>query len=186
MAGVRRPERFRQITHTVKVKNSDGEAKEGIDKAQVEEVKLVFDNLKAVEVVMKEDIPEGFKAHNTHLFTVENILADGWHDKYKSRLVAHGNEQDATLYTDRSLPTASIHAIFTCLTVTACNPDYVVGKLDVKGAFIQTEMIQCQGKLRDMILKVRPDLAKYIRRDRVLYSKLLKALYGCVQASRLW
>jgi len=192
MAGVKKPARFRQITHTAKVKNSIGEEKEGIEKAQVEEIKLVFDNLKAVEVVMKEDIPEGFKAHNTHLFTVENFLADGRHDKYKSRLVAHGNEHDAMLYTDRSSPTASIHAIFTCLTVAACNPDYVIGKLDVKGAFIQTEMsgtpvyIQCRGKLRDMILMVRPDLARYIGRDRVLYGKLLKALYSCVQASRLW
>ena len=67
MAGVKKPARFWQITHTAKVKNSIGEEKEGIEKAQVEEIKLVFDNLKAVEVVMKEDIPEGFKAHNTHL-----------------------------------------------------------------------------------------------------------------------
>jgi len=188
-AGIKRPAHLRQITHTAKVKNNDGAVKEGIKKAQAEEIKLVFNDLKAVEVVMKEDIPEGVKAHNTHLFTVEKFLADGRHDKYISRLVAHGNEQDTTLYTDRSSPTASIHAIFSCLTVAACNPEYVVGKLDVKGTFIQTEMsgtpvyIQCLGKLRDIILKVRPDLARYIGRDRVLYGKLLKALYGCVQAS---
>jgi hypothetical protein len=42
--------------------------------------------------------------------------------------------------------------------------------------------IQCRGKLKDMILRVRPDLAKYVGKDRVLYGKLLKALYGCVQA----
>jgi hypothetical protein len=173
------------------MKMADEDVPDLVDQDE-EEIKLVFNDLKAVELVMKEDIPKGFKAHNTHLFTVEKFLADGRHEKYKSRLVAHGNEQDVMLYADRSSPTASIHAIFTCLTVAACNPDYVVGKLDVKGAFIQTEMsgvpvyIQCRGKLKDMILRVRPDLAKYVGKDRVLYGKLLKALYGCVQASRLW
>jgi hypothetical protein len=37
-----------------------------------------------------------------------------------------------------------------------------------------------------MILRVKPDLATYVGKDGVLYGKLLKALYGCVQASCLW
>lgn len=55
-------------------------------------------DLEAMELVKKEDIPEGCQAHNTHLFTVEKFTADGKHDKYKSRLVTHRNEQDATVY----------------------------------------------------------------------------------------
>jgi hypothetical protein len=95
-------------------------------------------------------------------------------------------------YTQIVLHLWPVYAIFTCLTVAACNPEYIIGKLDVKGTFIQAEMsgvpmyIQCQGKLKDMIPKIRPDLAKYIGKGRVLYGKMLKALYGCVQASRLW
>jgi len=108
IAGVKKLAGFRQVTHTLKIRNDDGATKEGIEKAQEEEIKLVFNDLKAVEAVMKEDIPEGFRAHNTHLFTVEKFLADGWHDKYKSRLVAHGNEQDAMLHADCSSPMASI------------------------------------------------------------------------------
>ncbi len=46
-----------------------------------------------MDPVKKEDIPKGYKAHNTNLFTVEKFLADGRHDKYKSQLVAHGNER---------------------------------------------------------------------------------------------
>jgi len=195
MAGVKRPARFRQVAHTVKVKSArdrDHSEQEEIDKAQEAEIRLVFEDLKAVDVIKKEQIPEGFKAHNTHLFTVQKFLANGEHDKYKSRLVAHGNEQDATIYSDRSSPTASIHSITTCLAIAAYNPDCIVGKLDVKGAFIQTEMsgtpvyVQFRGKLREMILRVKPELATYVGDDGILYGKLLKALYGCVQASRLW
>jgi hypothetical protein len=114
------------------------------------------------------------------------------HDKTKSRIVAHGDEQDTTMYADRSSPTAGIHSIMSCLTVVACNPEYKVAKLDVKGAFIQTEMsgtpvyVQFRGRLKDKILRVKPELTQYVGVDGILYCKLLKALYGCVQASRLW
>lgn len=46
--------------------------------------------------------------------------------------------------------------------------------------------VQCRGKLKDMILKVLPDLGKYVGSDGVLYCRLKKALYGCIQASKLW
>jgi hypothetical protein len=80
----------------------------------------------------------------------------------------------------------------TCLAVAACNPQCEVAKVDVKGAFIQTEMsgtpvyVKCVGKLRDKVLRVFPHIKKYIGGDCVLYGVLRKALYGCVQASRLW
>jgi hypothetical protein len=125
MAGVKRPARFRQVTHTVKMKGArerNHSEQEEIKKAQEAEIRLVFEDLKAVDVIEKENIPKGFKAHNTHLFTVQKFLANGEHDKYKSRLVAHGNEQDTTLYSDRSSPTASIHLITTCLAIAAYNP----------------------------------------------------------------
>jgi hypothetical protein len=150
----------------------------------------VFQDLKAVQVIRKNDIPKGIPVFGTHLFTIEKFKADGSTDKFKSRLVAHGNEQDASMYPDRSSPTAQMHAIMTCLSVAACNPQYAVAKLDVKGAFIQTEMsgtpvyVKCTGKLRDKILKVFPCMQEYVGSDKTLYYGVLrKALYGCVQAS---
>jgi hypothetical protein len=86
----------------------------------------------------------------------------------------------------------SVHAILTCLTLAACNAEYTLGKIDVKGAFIQTEMsgtpvyIKCMRLLRDLIVDLYPEYEKYVGKDGVLYCKLLKALYGCVQASKLW
>jgi hypothetical protein len=67
-----------------------------------------------------------------------------------------------------------------------------MGKIDVKGAFIQTEMsgtpvyIKCGGNLKKQILGIYPAFSKYVGPDGLLYCKLKKALYGCVQASKLW
>jgi hypothetical protein len=90
--------------------------------------------------VERKDIPLGIKPLGCHLFTVQKFDASGEHDKYKSRLVSHGNEQDTSLYPDRSSPTVSLHAIMTCLAIAACDSTYTMAKIDVKGAFIQTEM----------------------------------------------
>jgi hypothetical protein len=123
---------------------------------------------------------------------VEKFMVDGRHDKCKSWLVAHGNEQDAAIYADWSSLMVAIQSLMTCLAVAACNNECVVGKLAVKGAFIQTELsgipvyVQCRGKLKELILRVLPNLEKYVGNDSILYCRLKKALYGCVQASKLW
>jgi hypothetical protein len=46
--------------------------------------------------------------------------------------------------------------------------------------------IHCKGKLKELILRVLPELGVYVGSDGVLYCCLCKALYGCIQASKLW
>jgi hypothetical protein len=165
----------------------DYDQKRGLERAKIDEIKLVFEDLKAMEPVRKEDTPGGYKGHNTHLFIVEKLAADGSHEKYKSRLVAHGNEQDSTIYADWSSWTVAIQSLMTCLAIAACNRDCMIGKLDIKGAFIQTEMtdipvyMQCKGKLKDLIVKLLQELFEYMGSDGVLatviYVKLCTAAY---------
>ena len=106
---------------------------------------------------------EELKAHGSHLFTVEKFLANGEHDKCKSRLVLHGNEQDPLLFPNKSSPTVAIHSILSCLTVAA--------KIDVKGAFIQTPMegppvyMRCDKNLTKLIVEVYPQFKKYVSKD---------------------
>jgi hypothetical protein len=126
------------------------------------------------------------------MFTIEEFLANGEHDKFKTRIVAHGNEQDILLYPDRSSPTVSMQAIMACLAIAAYNNNLKLAKINVKGAFIQTEMkgrpvyIRCNKKLMQLITEVIPGICRYVCQDGTLYCHLLKALYGCVQASKLW
>jgi len=191
--GTVKPARYAATTVKLREGGHNAEEKNArINEAKRAEIKQVFEELKALQPVEKGEIPEGIKPLGCHLFTVEKFDASGQHEKYKSRLVSHGNEQDQSLYPDRSSPTVSVHAILTCLALAACNTGYTLGKIDVKGAFIQTEMsgtpvyIKCTRQLRDLIVDLYPEYEKYIGRDGVLYCKLLKALYGCVQASKLW
>jgi hypothetical protein len=112
-----------------------------------------------IEDAERDDIIMVFK-------DIEKFKADGTHEKFKSQLDAHGNEQDTMLYPDRASPTAQLHSIMTCLAVAVCKEQCTVGKLDVKGAFIQTEMsgtpvyIKCMGGLKDMILCTFPEYIK--------------------------
>jgi hypothetical protein len=144
---------------------------------------LVLKEVKAAEPIMRSELPTGLLAYNTHLFTVEKFRADGTRDKFKSCLVAHGNEQDTTMYWDW-------HLIMMCLAAYIQDGQYVAAKLDVKGAFIQTEMsgvpayIQCRGRWHT-IMSIIPEQMQYVRDDNALYCRLKKALYGCVQASKL-
>jgi hypothetical protein len=46
--------------------------------------------------------------------------------------------------------------------------------------------IKCTRQLKGLILDLYPEYSKYVGKDGVLYCKLLQALYGCVQASKLW
>jgi hypothetical protein len=92
--GVKRPSHYAMVTRKVQ-SNSIGNKglKQSLNKAEEDKIRLVFEELDAMEPIRKEDIPKGYKAHNTHLFPVENVMADGKHDKFKSRLVAHGNDR---------------------------------------------------------------------------------------------
>jgi hypothetical protein len=123
---------------------------------------------------------------------VEKFVANGEFDKIKARLVANGAHQKQELYSDRSSPTASIHAIFTCLALVACIGEYDVAEIDIKGAYIQTEItgspiyMKMDKKLTSAIISVLPNLKDFDTPEGTLCTKLLKALYCCIQSGQLW
>lgn len=183
------PERYRQAMASVKLnkRKETGERKAAIDKADKDEIEVLFVQLRGLLPKFKEDL-NGTKVYNSHMFTVEKFLASGEHDKFKSRLVFDGSEQDSDLFPDRSSPTAALHLLMACLAVASANGMTKIGKIDVKGAFIQTEM---EGppiyvKIASESTKLIVELLPYVTAEGILYCQLLKALYGYVQASKLW
>ncbi len=148
-------------------------------------------DIQALQPVHPEEMGEN-EALRSHMFSIEKFNAEGEFEKVRAWMVANGNEQDPSLYPDKSSPTVAIHLILSCLAVAAYNNSYKMAKIDVKGAFIQTKMegppvcIKYDRRLMKLIVKVLPGLKKYVQRDGVLYCRLLKALYGCVKASKLW
>ncbi len=53
------------------------------------------------------------------------LLADGTHDKFKSRMVMTRNEQDPDMYPDRLSPSIAIHSLPMCLAVAAYSSMYI-------------------------------------------------------------
>jgi hypothetical protein len=89
---------------------------QAIQQVEVEEIKLLFAGLHALQSIWKADI-SSVQPLNCHMFTVEKFLADGTHENFKLCMVANGNEQDPDLYPDCSSPTVAVHSILTCLSV---------------------------------------------------------------------
>jgi hypothetical protein len=192
-SGIQPPQRYALLTKlqetTKKLENTRERAKlEAIQK----EILQIFEELKAVEPVMRPDIPKDAEILRCFVFLVEKFLANGEFDKIKARLVANGAQQKRELYPNKSSPTASIHAIFTCFALVAYIGKYSVAKIDVKGAYIQTEItgspiyMKLDKKLTSAVISLLPNLQPYVTPEGNLYTKLLKALYGCIQSGQLW
>jgi hypothetical protein len=190
-AGVQPLARYTMVTRLHQGSHNNVRRNKGIKKAEIEEVLMCFVTLGALLPVLKLELEDAV-ALSCHMFTIEKFLANGEHDKFKTRIVAHGNKQDILLYPDRSSPTVSMQAIMACLAIAAYNNNLKLAKINVKGAFIQTKMkgrpvyIRCNKKLTQLITEVIPGIRRYVCQDGTLYCRLLKALYGCVQASKLW
>jgi hypothetical protein len=126
------------------------------------------------------------------MFVVEKYLATGEYEKTKARLVADGRDQDADMYPNKSSPTVAIHSVFTILGMASSKPWRIVIKIDIRSVFVQTPMsgepvyMKLDPKITKCTVEPCPELKKYVEADGCLYTLLLKALYGCIQASALW
>jgi hypothetical protein len=126
------------------------------------------------------------------MFIVTKYLASGEFDKMKARIVADGRDQDPELYPNKSSPTVALHSVFTVLGLVACHKWRVTVKIDIKGAFLQTPMegeptyMKLDWKMTKYVTEMFLELEKYVEGDDCLYTLMLKAIYGCVQASALW
>jgi hypothetical protein len=183
-----RPSRFAAVT---KVSHDQWKMEENL-KAINLELKMLFEDLRALRVVRRASIKAGTKILCSHMFVVEKYLADGRFDKMKARLVADGRDQESCLYPDKASPTVAIHSVFAVLGVMASKKWLTVAKVDVKGAFVQTPMegesvyMRLDQKISAYVVELYPTLKKFVEEDGCLYTVLLKAMYGCIQASSLW
>ncbi len=185
---IQRPSRFLGVT-----KVSRSEWKEmACEQAIKAELRQLFDELKALCVIKRAEVTRSAKVLKSHMFLVRKYLADGSFDKVKARLVADGRDQDAELYPNKSSPTVAIHSVFTVLGLAATKAWRIVVKIDVKGAFVQPPMsgeptfMRLDPKVSKYAMELFPNLKSMVEEDGCLYTVLLKAMYGCVQASALW
>ncbi len=64
--------------------------------------------------------------------------------------------------------------------------------MDVKGAFVETPMegedvfMRIDRKITMYVVDMYPKLEEFVEEDGCIYTVMLKAMYGCIQASSLW
>ena len=133
------------------------------------------------------------KAIYCSMFLKHKYSPDGEFVKCKARLVAGGNLQDKTLYGNMSSPTATPQAILVTAGIAA-RDDMFVATIDIGGAYLNADIaptgidvdMVIDAYLASILVALDPTLAKYLRPDGTLLVRLLKALYGTVEAAKLW
>ena len=115
--------------------------------------------------------------------------------KIKGRVFANGRKQRRyTKKEEVSSPTVQLQSILTSLAIDAKENRYVA-IADVAGAYLQTIMTdfviiaKLTGSSVKIMCEVMSSFEGYVIKEQnkdVLYMRLHKALYGCMQSALLW
>ena len=118
--------------------------------------------------------------------------------KIKGRTCANGSKQKRYLKHGETIssPTVSLEAIIGTLLIDA-KEGRDVAIFDVPGAYLQAEMpaekkllMVFRDEFVDIMCEVNPEYKKYVTTDRngkrILYVKVLRAIYGCIESALLW
>jgi len=131
---------------------------------------------------------------NSLLNVVQKFDANGELIKWKARFCACGNNQDREMYdeNDLSSPTMTLESVFILLAFAA-QWDANIVTADITGAFLESSLepddvvyMFLSKDAADELKKIDPEISKYILRDGRALVRLLKALYGTLQAAKLW
>ena len=126
------------------------------------------------------------------MFIKEKYKPDGLFDKLKARLVAGGDQQDRTIYSDNetSSPTVSTCAVF-LIAAIAAKERIQVATIDFAGAYLNADMkrrvlMTFDPILTQLIVDIDRTYVKYVGKSGKLTVRLDKALYGCIESAKLW
>ena len=115
----------------------------------------------------------------------------------KGRTCANGSKQHLYLQEDETVasPTVSIEALITTLIISGYE-GRDVASFDVPGAYLHATMpedkrvlLRLDGECVDIMCDVNPSFKKRVVEEKgrkVLYLRVLRALYGCIQSALLW
>ena len=132
------------------------------------------------------------KVIRAFIFLKEKFLPDGTFDKLKARLVAGGNFQDRSLYSDSDFesPTASLQSVLMVAALAALERRKVM-TMDIGSAYLNAEMkeevyLTLEPEIAKVYCEIVPSVKASLNRDGSVTVRLLKALYGCLESAKLW
>jgi hypothetical protein len=159
-------------------------------KAIAEEFKNMF-QLKVIQAVHLYDIPKGIVIIPSHAFLKEKTDAMGNVTSMKARLVGGGNFQMKEEGDDNTSPTIRIQSVYILLNISAFEGRRIM-IIDIKAAYLNAPMdshqvyVKMRKDLVELLLHMKHELKKHVNKDGSIVYKVLKAMYGLVEAARLW
>ena len=126
-----------------------------------------------------------------------NLIKKKRSGKIKGRTCANGSKQKRYLKHGENIssPTVSLEAIIGTLLIDA-NEDRDVAIFDIPGAYLHAEMpegkkllMKFRDEFVDIMCQVNPEYKKHVIEEKgkkVLYVKILRAIYGCIESALLW
>ena len=160
-----------------------------LEEAVLGEFKNVFDLFGALRPLAKHDRIDGQKLP-LHLIFDEKFDSSGNFVKIKARIVIGGNWFDKPPDFLIASSTVRSSTIFLVLNVSA-KSHLKITVSDIKSAYLHAKVLSSVGGILskrhvDIVLKVYPQWAQYVRSDGTIHFKVEKALYGLPEAARLW
>jgi len=110
--------------------------------------------------------------------------------RLKARLVADGRMQERSVDYDVAAPTVSTESLFMIAVINAREKRHVV-TVDVEGAYLnalmdRTVIMEVSGQQEAALTYLYPEHYESYERYGKIYVKLKKALYGTIEAAKLW
>ena len=166
-----------------------------IAEASIKGELLQMHDMKVWTPIKLTDIPKHMRKGilRTSIFLKEKFLSTGAFEKLKARLVAGGDQQDKSIYTDLSSPTASTASVF-AVAALAAQQGREVMTIDITGAFLHASMfptgidvyVRIDKNLAPILASIDGIYHDMLNDDGTITVRLDKALYGCVEAAKLW
>jgi hypothetical protein len=124
------------------------------------------------------------------IFLKEKFKSDGTFDKLKARLVADGSMQEKALYDSLTSPTVSTTSLL-CLLSMFAGEGRQLSTMDIGSAYLNCDIdvaviMMLDTPLAKIVCEEWPSMKASLDNKGRAYVRLKKALYGCVQSSKLW
>jgi len=174
--------------------SSAQEAMESKERSEWESaIKEEIANLERLKTwIVVDKIPDGCKPITSRLVLQRKLNAEGSHDRYKARLVAHGfKQQPGVDFVRTYAPLVSMSTVRLILSFAAVR-DYEIHQLDVVTAFLESrikEEIYLQLPIGFSVVdNAEPQgySIAYTGELNPIYVRILRSLYGLRQAALNW
>ena len=147
-----------------------------------------------VQAVDTNTLTDEMKSKALDAVNLIKIKRDG---KIKGRSCLNGSKQRKYLkqYESVTSPTASLEGLLASLVIDAFE-EREVAIFDVPGAYLHAKFLQeklvlmrVKGEFVDIMCDVNPEYKQHVTYEKgkkVLYLRVLRALYGCIESALLW